>query len=148
MVLLSGDGNGWVNPLEQGKSEWRKWHDEWAGAWKKQQSLGLRRSFLPTAHGGAVGLGASCCQHRLGSLPLKMSSDLGCSGRTWQDRSGWGCSGQGRSARPGREAQHGSGAEPWLPAPPLLCACPGNTTWTLSLSPRAEGWRCPDRVFY
>ena len=35
MVLLSGDGKGWVNPWEQGKPEWRVHHDEWAGGWKK-----------------------------------------------------------------------------------------------------------------
>lgn len=37
MVLLSGHGKWWVNLLEQGKPEWRDWHAEWAGVWKKQQ---------------------------------------------------------------------------------------------------------------
>lgn len=80
------------------------------GAGKNSGRQSRGRSLLLIARGGAVELGTSRSRHRLGCLPLKMTSDSGCSSRTWQGRDGWGCSGKGRSARLGGGVQCGAGS--------------------------------------
>lgn len=124
MVLLSGDGKGWVNPLEKGKPEWREQCDEWAGGWKKQRWLEPREVSAPHCPQGSGGAQSIMLPAQAGIPALENEQRLGMqwpnlAGQRWMrlQRQGEVCSSGQRGAARGRVG-------PRLPATPALCAPP------------------------